>query len=102
MTKRVTKLRILRRSDGIIELRKRRLRDSDVVRDAAILAGLCFVCVVSIAVLAAILVETPVLLAATGALLLPVALAALLARSAELAHVTAHAPPAPRRPNGAA
>jgi hypothetical protein len=95
------RLRILRRPDGVIELRRRGLRDSAVVRDAAILAGLCLVCVVSIAVLAAILVETPLLLAATGALVLPVAAAALLARSAELVHASAH-PPRPRPPGRAA
>ncbi len=97
----MTKLRILRRPDGVIELRRRRLRDSAVVRDVAIVGGLCVGCVAFITLLAAIIVETPAVLAATGALLLPVVAAVLLARSAELAHVTARTP-APRPPDRAA
>lgn len=97
----MTKLRILRRPDGIIELRRRRLRDSVVIRDAVILAGLCIACVTFIAALAAILVETPMLLAAAAVLLLPVVLSVMLARSAELAPAAARSR-GPRPPDRAA
>jgi hypothetical protein len=97
----MTTLRVLRRPDGVIELRRRRLRDSRYVKDAALLVGLCFVCVGFIAALAAILVESPMLLAATGALVLPIVPAVLLARSARLAPAPAGSQ-APRGPDGAA
>lgn len=97
----MTTLRVLRRPDGVIELRRRRFRDSRYVKDAALLVGLCFVCVGFIAALATILVESPMLLAATGALVLPIVPAVLLARSAELAPAPA-GPRATRGPDGAA
>jgi hypothetical protein len=97
----MTTLRVVRRPDGVIELRRRRLRDSRYVKDAALLVGLCFVCLGFIAALATILVETPMLLAATAALVLPVVPAVLLARSAELAPASAGSR-SPRGPDGAA
>jgi hypothetical protein len=102
MTKlRATRLRVLRRPDGVIELRRRRLRDSVAVKDAAMLVGLCFLCIGFIAVLATLLVETPMVLAATGALVLPVVPAVLLARGGELAPAAAPRR-SPRPPNSAA
>ena len=97
----MTTLRVLRRPDGVIELRRRRLRDSRYVKDAALLVGLCFVCVGFIAALATILVESPMLLAATGALVLPLVPAILVARSADLAPARAGSR-APRGPDNAA
>lgn len=97
----MTKLRVLRRPDGVIELRRPRLRDSRYVKDAAFLAGLCVGCLGFIAALAAILVETPMLLAGTAALLLPLVPAVLLARSAGLAPAAARSRPR-RSPDGAA
>jgi hypothetical protein len=82
--KSVKRLLVLRRPDGVIELRRRRLRDSAAVQDAAVLVGLCLGCIAFIALLAAILVETPVLLVATAAFVLPMVPALLLARDAEL------------------
>jgi hypothetical protein len=97
----MTKLRVLRRPDGVIELRRRSLLDSAYLKDAALLAGLCAGCVGFIAVLATILVETPMLLAGTAAFLLPVVPAVLLARSAELAPAAARSSPR-QSPDGAA
>ena len=87
-------LLIYHRPDGVIELRRRRLRDSAAFRDLVLLSGLCAGCVLFICALAALLVETPLVLAATAALVLPVVAAVLLARSAgELT-------PAPARSTG--
>lgn len=107
MKKLTKRLRILRRADGVIELRRRRLRDSTDVRAAALLAGLCVVCVAFIATIAALLVETPLVLAGAGALVLPFVPAVLLARDAELAPATAQSrrkggPHPSRPPDGAA
>jgi hypothetical protein len=97
----MTKLSLLRRPDGVIELRRRRLRDSVAVKDAAVLIGLCLLCIGFIALLATILVETPLFLAATAALVLPFVPAVLVARTGEL--VTAPATRrSPRPPNNAA
>ncbi len=99
----MTKLRILRRPDGVIELPRRRLRDSSVLRDAVVLLGLCLGCVAFIALISALIVESPVLLAATAAFLLPLVPAVLLARSAELTPAAARSPAHRRRPpDGAA
>jgi hypothetical protein len=89
--KKATKLRILRRPDGVIELRRRRLRDSAEVRGAALLACLCLICIGFIAAIAAMLVETPLVLAGAGALVLPFVPAVLLARDAELGTATVRA-----------
>jgi hypothetical protein len=97
----MTRLRVLRRPDGVIELRRRRLRDSAAMRYAALLTGLCVVCLGFIATIAVLLVETPFVLAAAGAFVLPFVPAVLLARSAELAPATARSR-APRPPDGAA
>jgi hypothetical protein len=105
MKKLTKRLRILRRPDGVIELRRRRLRDSAEVRAAGLLAGLCVVCIGFIAAIAALLVETPLVLAGAGALVLPFVPAVLLARSAELAPAAARSGPrgSPARPpDGAA
>jgi hypothetical protein len=99
--KSVKRFLVLHRPDGVIELRRRRLRDSVAVKDAAVLVGLCVGCIAFIALLAAILVETPVLLVATGALVLPMVPALLLARDAELAPAPARHP-ASRPPDSAA
>ena len=97
----MTKFRVLHRPDGIIELRRRRLRDRSIVRDVAILVGLCIGCVAFIALLATILVETPLLIAASAVLLVPVALSLLLTKHAGLEPAHAHQP-VPRPPDGAA
>ncbi len=99
-----TKLLVLRRPDGVIELRRRRLRDSVALQDAAVLVGLCLGCIAFIALLAAALVETPVLLVATAAFLVPMVPALLLARDPALTPATAPARrhPAPRPPDSAA
>lgn len=103
---RMTKLRILHRPDGVIELRRRRLRDSAALQDLALLLGLCAGCAVFIFLLATLIVETPVVLAAAAAFLLPVASAVLLARGSELTHAAARSPrprsPRPRPPDHAA
>lgn len=95
------RLRVIRRPDGVIELRRRRLRDSAAVKDVALVGGLCAGCVAFIAGLAALLVETPAVLAATGALLLPVVAAVLLARGAEMTPAPARSA-AQRPPDSAA
>jgi hypothetical protein len=102
--KKLPKLRVLRRPDGVIELRRRRLRDSAEVRFAALLAGMCVLCLGFIATIAALLVESPFVLAGAAALVLPFVPAVLLARSAELAPAHARTrPPRPSRPpDGAA
>jgi hypothetical protein len=97
----MTTFRVFRRPDGVIELRRSRFVDSRYVKDAALLTGLCLVCMGFIATLAAMLVETPMVLAAMGALVLPLVPAILLARSAGLAPAAA-ASRAPRGPDGAA
>jgi hypothetical protein len=97
----MTKLSISRRPDGVIELRRRRIRDSVAVKDAAMLIALCLLCVGFIALLATMLVETPLFLAATAALVLPFVPAVLVARTGDL--VTAPATRrGPRPPNSAA
>lgn len=83
------KLLVFRRPDGVIELRRRRLRDSVAFKDAVVLVGLCIGCIAFIALLAAALVETPVLLVAMAAFVLPMAAALLLARDPELAPAAA-------------
>jgi hypothetical protein len=97
----MTTLRVVRRPDGVIELRRRHFADSRFVKDAALLVGLCIVCLGFIAALAAVLVESPMLLAATAALVLPVVPAILLARSADLAPAPARSR-GPTGPDGAA
>lgn len=97
----MTKLKISRRPDGVIELRRRGIRDSVAMKDATLLIGLCLLCLGFIALLATMLVETPLFLAATAALVLPFVPAVLVARAGELATAPATRRP-PRPPTSAA
>ncbi len=90
------RLRVRRRPDGVIEVRRRRLRDdvlvSDTVRLICLLAG----CSLFIVALTAILVTSPVIVVAAAAFLLPGVWASSLARAA--AHLAPGPSPAPVPP----
>jgi hypothetical protein len=90
-------LLIRRRPDGVIELRRRRLRDNELVRDVTRLLGMFLFCGVFIAALAAALVVFPLAILVAAAFLLPSALAYVLGRSLDLHPATAPARP-PTRP----
>lgn len=96
---RKSRLRIRRRRDGVIEVRRRRLRDDVFFSDAAVLLALLFGCSLFIVALTAVLVTSPVLIAATAAFLLPGVCGSLLARSAaRIGRSPSPAPiPPPRR-----
>ena len=92
----MAKLRVLRRPDGIIELRKPRLRDRSMVVDAAMLLATCAGCIGFIAAVAALVVKMPGILAIAAALALPLAAAIAVTRDPALAPA-----PARRRPRTA-
>ncbi len=92
------KLRIRRRPDGVIELRRRRLRDDELVRDVARLLGIFLACAVFIAAMAAALVVFPLGFVVVASFLLPAVLAAFVARVTDLHPARAPAHPPPRRP----
>jgi Flp pilus assembly protein TadB len=93
--------RIRRRPDGLIELRRRRLRDDVLVSDTARLLVLLLGCTSFLALLTAALVVSPVILVAAAAFALPAVWACLLARAAaRLTHAPGPAPAPP--PNRAA
>jgi hypothetical protein len=82
---RMTPFRILRRPDGVIELRRRRLCDGDLVRDAAVLVAMFLGCVFFLAALVASLVATPLAVAVAAAFVFPGVFACTLVRVGSLA-----------------
>jgi len=89
----MTRFRIRRRPDGVIELRRPSLRDSEIVHDAAVLVGLLVGCGVFICALAAALVTWPLMIAVTVAFSLPGIWACVLARSLSIEHTRPPTPP---------
>jgi hypothetical protein len=97
----MSKLIIRRRPDGVIEVRKPRLRDDRTMRELTVLLGLCVGCVAFIATLATLLVMSPVVLTATAAFALLGLPTVLITRNVHLVPATAR-PPSPPPPNHAA
>ena len=95
---RMRKLLVRRRPDGVIELRRRRLRDDELVRDVARLLGMFLFCGVFIAALAAALVLFPLGFMVVASFLLPTVLVCLVSRVTNLHPAPAAAHPPPRRP----
>lgn len=87
------RLVIRRRPDGVIELRRRRLRDSRVVQDVGRLLALLLFCTFCIAAMAALLVTAPLVVVVAAAFLLPSVLVALYSRSNRLQPAPARPPP---------
>lgn len=97
----MTKLIIRRRPDGVIEVRRPRLREDQTMRELATLLGLCAGCLAFIASLAILLVMSPVVLTATAAFALLGVPSVLVARSVSLVPATTR-PPSPPPPHRAA
>lgn len=64
-------LRAHRRPDGVIELRRRRIRGRSLARDTAILAALFVLCAASVTAVVAATVSFPTALATVAAFALP-------------------------------
>ena len=63
-------VRIRRRSDGVIELRRTRLRDAAIAPDAAVLAAMLIATIGFLTLVATTLVESPLLVTIPSALAL--------------------------------
>ncbi len=90
-------LRVRRRPDGVIELRKRRVRDAVLDGDTGRVLLLCAACTAILAVVVAGLVEAPIAVWLLGPCLALGIGAARWASTERLAPVPAPKPPSPPR-----
>ncbi len=87
---------VKRRTDGLVLIRPRRVTDSSLLRDTAVLAALLALFTVFSVAFTAALVEAPFLMAVLGGCLAAGLWGARWARTGELAPVPAGDPPSRR------